>query len=51
MYRVSQAECALHMIVVAPQEYVNIYSTCRVAGEVAFGFGFALNPEPCLDVL
>ena len=30
IYRVNKAECMIHILVVAPQEYVNIYSTCRV---------------------
>jgi len=30
IYRVNQAEYAIHLLVVAPQEYVNIYSTRRV---------------------
>jgi len=34
IYRVDQAEYAIHMLVVAPQEYVNIYSTRRVGAEV-----------------
>jgi len=29
--RVNQAECFIHIYVVAPQEYVNIYSTRRTA--------------------
>jgi len=29
MYRVNQAEYVSHMLVVAPQEYVSIYSTRR----------------------
>jgi len=29
IYRVNQAECVSHILVVAPQEYVNIYSTRR----------------------
>jgi len=29
IYRVDQAEYVIHMLVVAPQEYVNIYSTGR----------------------
>ena len=29
MYRVNHAENVLHILVVAPQEYVNIYSTPR----------------------
>jgi len=28
-YRVHHAEYGIHMLVVAPQESVNIYSTCR----------------------
>jgi len=31
MYRVDQAECVIHFRVATPQEYVNIYSTRRVA--------------------
>jgi len=31
IYRVNQAEYVIHMRVVAPQEYVNIYSTRRAA--------------------
>jgi len=31
MYRVNQAEYAIHVLVVAPQEYVNIYSTRRIS--------------------
>ena len=30
IYRVDQAEYIIHIRVVAPQEYVNIYSTSRV---------------------
>jgi len=30
IYRVNQAEYVIHMLVVAPQEYVNTYSTPRV---------------------
>jgi len=30
IYRVNQAEYVITILVVAPQEYVNIYSTCRV---------------------
>ena len=30
IYRVNQAEYGIHILVVAPQEYVNIYSTRRV---------------------
>jgi len=26
----NQAESVIHVVVVAPQEYVNIYSTCRL---------------------
>jgi len=33
IYRVNQAEYVIHFLVVAPQEYVNIYSTRRVLGE------------------
>ena len=29
MYRVNRAEYVMHMLVVAPQEYVNLYSTRR----------------------
>jgi len=29
IYRVNQAEYGIHILVVAPQEYVNIYSTRR----------------------
>jgi len=29
MYRVNQAEYGIHICVVAPQEYVNLYSTRR----------------------
>jgi len=29
IYRVNQAEHVIHIRVLAPQEYVNIYSTCR----------------------
>ena len=29
IYRVNQAEHVIHILVVAPQEYVEIYSTCR----------------------
>jgi len=32
IYRVNQAEHVIHIRVVAPQEYVNIYSTCRFPG-------------------
>jgi len=32
IYRVNQAEYVFHIRVVAPQEYVNIYSTCRRVG-------------------
>ena len=35
IYRVNQAEHVIHILVVAPQEYVNIYSTRRVIGHVA----------------
>jgi len=31
MDRVNQAEYGIHILVIAPQEYVNIYSTRRVA--------------------
>ena len=31
IYRVNRAEYGIHILVVAPQEYVNIYSTRRVA--------------------
>jgi len=31
-YRVNQAEYVVHILAVAPQEYVNIYSTRRVVG-------------------
>jgi len=31
MYRVHQAKFGIHVRVVAPQEYVNIYSTCRMS--------------------
>jgi len=30
IYRVNQAESVIHILVVAPQEYVNIYSTRRL---------------------
>jgi len=30
IYRVNQAECGIHILVVAPQEYVNICLTCRL---------------------
>jgi len=30
IYRVNQAEYGIHVLLVAPQEYVNIYSTCRI---------------------
>jgi len=32
IHRVNQAEYGIHVLVVAPQEYVNIYSTRRVIG-------------------
>ena len=32
LYRVYQAEYVIHIGVVAPQEYVNIYSTRRTVG-------------------
>jgi len=31
IYRANQAEFVIHIVVVAPQEYVNIYSTRRVS--------------------
>jgi len=34
-YRVRQAEYGIHIRVAASQEYVNPYSTCRVAGWVS----------------
>jgi len=37
-YRVHQAEYGIHTLMAAPQEYVNIYSTRRVAPMVYFGF-------------
>jgi len=30
IYRIHQAEYLIHFLVVAPQEYVTIYSTCRI---------------------
>jgi len=33
IYRLNQAEYVIHICVVAPQEYVNIYSTRRVRTE------------------
>jgi len=30
IYRVKHAKYVIHILVVAPQEYVNIYSICRV---------------------
>jgi len=30
LYRIHQAEYVIHILVVAPQEYVNIYSTRRM---------------------
>jgi len=30
IFRVCQAECVIHILVVAPQKYVNIYSTPTV---------------------
>jgi len=36
IYRVYQAECVIHILVVAPQEYVNIYSTRRVGTRIYF---------------
>jgi len=32
IYRGGQADYVIHILVVAPQEYVNIYSTPRVQG-------------------
>jgi len=32
IYRVHPAECVIHMLLVAPQEYVDMYSARRVLG-------------------
>jgi len=37
LYRVHQAEYVIHIL--APQEYVNIYSTRRAVGHVCCRFG------------
>jgi len=34
MYRVTQAEYVFRILMAASQEYVNTYSTCRLAGAV-----------------
>jgi len=36
VYRVNQAKYVIHVLMAAPQEYVNIYSTSRVRGEPVF---------------
>jgi len=46
IYRVNQAECGIHIRVVAPQEYMSIYSTRRVLTAVSLSW-----PCPCLPIL
>jgi len=46
IHRVHQAEHVIHMLVVAPQEYVNIYSTRRVAHRRGLGLRVKVNPNP-----
>ena len=36
IYRVNQAEYVIHILVVVPQEYVNIYATRRVVSTVIY---------------
>jgi len=43
MYRVHQAKYLIHVLVVAPQEYVNTYSTRRVLRSAAFGFTLTIE--------
>jgi len=49
IYSVNQAEYVIHILVVAPQEYVNIYSTRRLrtlqAGTVTSMLGGWVNPH------
>ena len=37
IYRVNQAECVLHILVVAPKEYGNLYSTRRPPTPASLG--------------
>jgi len=37
MFRVNQAEYSIPILLVAPQEYVNIYSTRRVGASIQSG--------------
>jgi len=56
IYRVHQAENVIHILVAASQEYVNTYSTCRIAisckgqsrvkGVQGSGLGLVLTRNP-----
>jgi len=54
IYEVNQAEYGIRILVVAPHEYVNIYSTCRAATlhveyaerGIKYGILFRFSPFP-----